>query len=120
MATYLINHLRLPGGVPNEAFLSYLEQVEATVEAHGGRFLANGEGTVVEGAWTGLVVLLEFPDRAAVSAWSSSEEYQRIRSLRVNNAISDVVLLDSLPSGHSMRDFAQQTRAALAAPSAAR
>ncbi len=36
MSTYLINHLRIPGGVPNEEGLSYLEQVEATVAPFGG------------------------------------------------------------------------------------
>ena len=30
LSAYLINHLRIPGGVPNEAGLSYLEQVEST------------------------------------------------------------------------------------------
>ncbi|WP_208761417.1 hypothetical protein [Microbispora hainanensis] len=56
MSTYLINHLRIPGDIPNEAGLSYLEQVEATVKPYGGRWLANGEVSVVEGAWPGTVV----------------------------------------------------------------
>jgi len=30
----LINHLRIPGGVPNEAGLRYLERVEATVKPY--------------------------------------------------------------------------------------
>ena len=30
MATYLINHLRIPNEVPNDGGLEYLEQVEAT------------------------------------------------------------------------------------------
>src|SRR6266496_5895154 len=42
MTTYLINHLRIPGGVPNEAGLSYLEQVESTVKTYGGKWLAQG------------------------------------------------------------------------------
>ena len=55
MSTYLINHLRVPGGVPNEEGLSYLEQVEATVKGYGGKWLAQGEVEVVEGAWPGSV-----------------------------------------------------------------
>ncbi len=35
MKTYLINHLRIPGDIPNEASLSYLESVEATVVPYG-------------------------------------------------------------------------------------
>lgn len=111
MSTYLINHLRIPGGIPNEAGLDYLEQVEATVRPYGGKWLANGEVTVVEGAWPGLVVLMEFPDRDAVERWYNSPEYQAILPLRVNNAISDIVLIDSLPEDYTVRGFAQQVRA---------
>lgn len=117
MSTYLINHLRIPGDVPNEAGLSYLEQVEATVEPYGGKWLANGEVTVVEGTWPGLVVLMEFPDRAAAESWYNSPEYQEILPLRVNNAISDIVLVDTLPAGYTVQGFAQQVRAAVAAAS---
>lgn len=117
MSTYLINHLRIPGDIPNEEGLTYLEQVEATVEPYGGRWLANGEGSVLEGAWPGLVVLMEFPDRAAADRWYNSPEYQEIKPLRVNNAISDMVLIDSIPEGYTVRGFAQQVRAAVQAAS---
>jgi uncharacterized protein (DUF1330 family) len=119
MSTYLINHLRIPGNVPNEAGLSYLEQVEATVKPYGGKWLANGEADVVEGAWPGLVVLMEFPNRAAADAWYNSAEYQAILPLRVNNAISDIVLIDSLPADYTVRGFAQQVRAAIQAATGA-
>ncbi|MBT3161610.1 DUF1330 domain-containing protein [Streptomyces sp. Vc74B-19] len=114
MSTYLINHLRIPGDVPNEEGLSYLEQVEATVAPFGGKWLAQGDVDVVEGAWPGTVVLMEFPDRAAAEAWYDSPEYRDIRPLRVNNAISDLVLVDSLPDGFTVRGFAQQVRAMVA------
>jgi uncharacterized protein (DUF1330 family) len=119
MTTYLINHLRIPGGVPNDGGLTYLEQVEATVEPYGGRWVANGEATVKEGSWPGLVVLMEFPDRAAAENWYNSPEYQKILPLRVNNAISDIVLIDSLPADYTVRGFAQQVRTAIAAASGA-
>ncbi|WP_169983948.1 DUF1330 domain-containing protein [Microbispora sp. H10836] len=101
----------------DEAGLSYLEQVEATVKPYGGKWLANGEVSVVEGAWPGLVVLMEFPDRAAADRWYNSAEYQEILPLRANNAISDVVLIDSLPADYTVRGFAQQVRAAIQAAS---
>jgi uncharacterized protein (DUF1330 family) len=115
MSTYLINHLRIPGDVPNSEALSYLEQVEATVQPYGGKWLANGEASVVEGAWPGLVVLMEFPSREAAEQWYNSPDYRRILPLRVNNAISDLVLIDSLPADYTVKGFAQQVRAALAA-----
>ncbi|WP_055589903.1 DUF1330 domain-containing protein [Peterkaempfera griseoplana] len=111
MSTYLIGHLRIPGGVPNEEGLSYLEQVEATVAPYGGKWLAQGDVDVIEGAWPGSLVLMEFPDRAAADAWYNSPEYQAILPLRLNNVIADVILVDSLPDGFTVRGFAQQIRA---------
>ena len=110
MATYLINHLRIPGGVPNEEGLSYLEQVESTVEAYGGKWLAQGEGRVVEGAWPGSVVLLEFPSMEAAQSWYNSAEYQRILHLRTDNAISDLILIDGVERDFSVAAFAHCVR----------
>ncbi|MBW1248766.1 DUF1330 domain-containing protein [Pseudomonas tolaasii] len=114
MATYLINHLRIPGDVPNDEGLSYLEQVEGTVTPFGGKWLAQGAVTVVEGSWSGSVVLMEFPNREAAEAWYRSSEYQAILPLRVNNAISDIVLIDDLPQEFTIKGFAQDIRRAIA------
>lgn len=114
MPTYLINHLRIPGDVPGEEGLSYLEQVEATVEPFGGRWLAQGPVEVVEGAWPGSVVLMEFPSRDAAKAWYQSPAYQAIAPLRIRNAISDLVLIDSIPAGFTIKGFAADVRQALA------
>ncbi|WP_010188567.1 DUF1330 domain-containing protein [Sphingomonas sp. PAMC 26605] len=111
MTTYLINHLRIPGDVPNSDGLSYLEQVEATVEPFGGKWLSQGVGDVVEGSWEGSVVLMEFPDRKAATDWYSSPAYEAIRPLRINNAISDIILIDSMPPGFTIKAFAQDLRA---------
>ena len=113
MTTYLINHLRIPGDIPNSHGLDYLEQVEATVAPHGGKWLAQGPADVVEGSWQGSVVLMEFPSREAANAWYNSPEYQAILPLRLNNAISDVVLIDSLPAGFTIKAFAQSVRKSL-------
>jgi uncharacterized protein (DUF1330 family) len=112
MTTYLINHLRIPGDVPNDEALSYLEQVEATVAPHGGKWLAQGPVEVVEGAWPGSVVLMEFPSRDALEAWYHSPAYQGILPLRTRNAISDIVLIDSLPEGFTIRGCADGIRRA--------
>src|SRR5690606_8207985 len=96
MTTYLINHLRIPGGIPNDQGLRYLEQVEATVAPFGGTWLAQGDPEVIEGAWPGSVVLMAFPDRATALAWYESDEYRAIIDLRHDNAISDLVFIESL------------------------
>lgn len=115
MKTYLINHLRIPGDMPNEQGLAYLERVEATAAPYGGRWLAQGSGEPIEGVWPGSVVLMEFPDREAAMRWYNSPEYQAILPLRVRNAISDIVLIDALPENFSIRDYAAEIRHALRA-----
>jgi len=111
MKTYLINHLRIPGDVPNAAGLDYLDQVEATVAPYGGRWLAQGPADIIEGAWPGAVVLMEFPNRDAATAWYNSPEYTAIRPLRINNAISDLVLIDEMPEGFTIKAMVAQVRA---------
>jgi len=120
MSVYLINHLRIPGGVPNEEGLSYLEQVEGTVREYGGKWLAQGDVHVVEGAWPGAVVLMEFASMTDARSWYHSPEYQRILPLRVNNSISDLILVDAVGPDFTVAGFAQQVRAAIKASAAAR
>lgn len=117
MSTYLINQLRIPGGVPNEQGLEYLSQVEATAKPYGAKWLAMGEVDVLEGSWPGTAVLMEFPDRAAVDNWYNSPEYQAILPLRTRNSISDMILIDSLAPGVTVAGFAAQVRSAIAAAS---
>jgi uncharacterized protein (DUF1330 family) len=112
LSAYLINHLRIPSGVPNEEDLSNLEQVESTVKAYGGRWLAQGEVQVVEGAWPGSVVLMEFPSMTDARNWYNSSDYQKILHRRVNNAISDLILVDGVRPDFTVAGFAQQIRVA--------
>ncbi len=111
MKTYLINHLRIPGDVPSEAGLDYLDRVEATVAPYGGRWLAQGVGDVIEGAWPGSVVLMEFPSRDAAVAWYNSPDYQAIQQLRAGSAISDLILVDQVPPSFSVKALAADIRA---------
>ena len=114
MATYLINHLRIPNEIPNGEGLEYLEKVEATFEPYGGKWLVLGQhDEVLEGAWPGSVVLMEFPDRDAANAWYHSPAYQEILHLRTDNAVSDMILVDRFVPDFTSAGFAQQVRAAL-------
>lgn len=112
MKTYLVNHLRIPGDTPNSQALDYLDQVEATVSPYGGRFLAMGPLDVLEGAWPGAVVLMEFPDRKSADDWYRSPEYQAIFPLRKFNSINDLGLIDHLPEGFTVKGYAEGIRSA--------
>jgi uncharacterized protein (DUF1330 family) len=117
MTVYLINHLRVPG-MPKSDNLLYLEQVERTFLPHGGRWLVlDAPVEVLEGAWPGSVVLMEFPDRDSAKAWYSSADYQGILHLRTDNAISDLILVDPVPSAFTSAGWAREVRSMIAAGS---
>jgi uncharacterized protein (DUF1330 family) len=116
MTTYLINHLRIPNGVPKVENLEYLEKVEATFTPYGGKWLAiDAEVESVEGAWPGSVVLMSFPDMEAAKQWHGSPVYQEILGLRTNNAISDLILVDGVAPDFTSATWAEQIRGSIAA-----
>jgi uncharacterized protein (DUF1330 family) len=115
MSTYLINHLRIPGGIPNAEGLSYLEHVEATAKPYGGEWLAQGGVHVLEGAWPGAAVLMRFPTLSDAMNWYNSPDYQKILPLRVNNAVSDLVLVDGVGRDFTVAGLAREIRRAKAA-----
>jgi uncharacterized protein (DUF1330 family) len=111
MSTYLINHLRIPNHIPRPEGLAYLEQVEATFAPYGGKWLVlDADVNVLEGAWPGSVVLMEFPDMDAARRWYESGEYQTIIHLRTDNVISDLVMVDSVAPGFTSADWADHIR----------
>ncbi len=117
MTTYLINHLRVPG-LPRPENLEYLEKVEATFQPYGGKWLVlDGQVEVLEGAWPGSAVLMEFPDRKAARKWYASPEYQDILHLRTDNAISDLILVDPVGPDFTSSAWAQEIRGVIAANS---
>lgn len=96
MAAYLIGDVRevLDTAKMNE----YRSRVGATVEKHGGRYLAAGGSLrVVEGEWRPVFPLvLEFPSMAQLERWYESEEYRELKALRHEAARMNIVFLDGL------------------------
>jgi uncharacterized protein (DUF1330 family) len=71
-----------------DAMRPYREAVEATITQYGGRFLVRGGSTeLIEGGpEPKRIVILEFPDNAALRRWYDSPEYQRILPNRLDNS----------------------------------
>jgi uncharacterized protein (DUF1330 family) len=114
MSTYLINHLRIPNGIPKPENLEYLEKVEATFTPYGGRWLAlDAQVEALEGAWPGSVVLMEFPDMSTAKRWYRSPEYQGILHLRTDTAISDLILVDAVGRDFTSAGWAREIEGAL-------
>jgi len=84
---------------------TYLEKIDATLDAFDGRFLVHGgELQPAEGQWDGSLVVIEFPHRAAAQSWYASPAYQEILPLRVNNTHSIAVIVDGVPAGYRATD----------------
>jgi uncharacterized protein (DUF1330 family) len=90
----------------NAEVVAYLEQIDATLASFGGRFVIHGgDVELLEGAWLGHVVMIEFPDRTSARAWYRSPAYQAIVQLRRNNSHGDIVLVDGVTAGHRATDI---------------
>lgn len=69
-------------------FEPYRAAVPATIAQYGGRYLTRGSNVeLIEGGpEPKRVVILEFPDVAAVRRWYNSSEYQKILPVRLANS----------------------------------
>ena len=79
-------------------FQGYLRQVVPQIERFGGRYLTKPGSMQIleEAAWRpDRVVIVEFPDRAALDAWYGSSEYQPLLALRQQSCRDLLVVLES-------------------------
>jgi uncharacterized protein (DUF1330 family) len=82
MSAYVIADIEVDDA---SAYEEYKKGVAATVTKFGGRFVVRG-GAVksYEGSWKpSRVVVIEFPDMAALDAWYRSPEYQPLLDMRL-------------------------------------
>ena len=70
----------------------------ASVERHGGKFLARGGAlTVLEGSWDPQrVVVVEFPSVEAARAWYTSEDYRAAREVRAGGGEWRIVVVEGI------------------------
>ena len=78
-----------------ETYQQYIPGAKATVEGHGGQFLAIDRNTeVLEGPAPVRTIILQFPDKATAEAWYHSTDYQSVIHLRLESTQSTVVIAD--------------------------
>ena len=79
-----------------EGFKSYAGEVSGVIARFGGRYLARGgPAEVIEGGRPlRRIVLLEFPDMAALRAFYASSDYQPLLALRARSNNSDVLIFE--------------------------
>jgi uncharacterized protein (DUF1330 family) len=98
MAAYLIADVDVTDPA---MFDEYKREVPATEARHGGRYLARGGATrVLEGDWDPhRLVIVEFPDMAALTAWYDSPEYERLKEIRFRSARTRIIAIEgTLPA----------------------
>jgi len=79
-----------------QAFEPYKQPTAASVAQYGGRFIVRtSEYEVLEGNWRPKrVVVLEFPNLQAAKRWYESPEYRKVLPIRLQNAVSNMILVD--------------------------
>lgn len=106
---YALAHLRNPNLHPE--VLEYLEKIQATLDPFSGRFLVHGgEVQVMEGEWSGTLVVIEFPSVSQARAWYESPAYQEILPLRTNNIDGDAIIVEGVEPGHDSAQMAAELR----------
>ena len=95
MAAYVIANIEVTDPA---LYDDYRKGVAATVTAHGGRFLARGGAAEsLEGPFAvKRVVILEFPDMAAIRAWYASPEYLPLLQLRQRASNGDLFIVQGV------------------------
>lgn len=99
MSTYAIAKLR--NVVMGEAIAEYLRRIDATLVPFGGKFRVHGgEAEVLEGDWSGDLIIIEFADRQTARGWYASPTYQEILPLRTEHSEGDVIFIDGVSEHH--------------------
>ena len=103
MSAYAIAHLRQVA--MGAQIVEYLQRIDATLVPFAGRFIVHGDKVeVLEGAWPGDLVVIEFPDRTSARAWYDSPAYRAILPLRTDNSVGDTILVDGVDADHLATD----------------
>lgn len=111
MTTYAIGHLHNVRRGPD--VVEYLERIDATLAPFGGRFRVHGGPVeVLEGSWSGALIIIEFPDRQRARGWYNSPAYREILPLRTRNSEGDVFLIEGVSEDHRAVDVLAETAAA--------
>jgi uncharacterized protein (DUF1330 family) len=92
MSAYVIAEIEV---TDPDGYAEYTGPANASVLRHGGRFVVRGgPSEVIEGDWSGRIVVLEFESREAARAWYDSEDYQACLPLRLQSSKGRMIAVD--------------------------
>ena len=95
MSAYVIVDVEI---TDSSLYGQFMEQVTATVESHGGRFVARGgKFEVVLGEWAPKrVAILQFDNLVQVHSWLQSPEYTALDDIRSRSSNINMVVVEGL------------------------
>ena len=95
MAAYVITDVEVTDA---SLYGQFLEKVTATVEGHGGKFVARGGALdVISGDWMPKrIALLEFGSVEQAHAWLSSPKYAALDDIRTRSSNINMVVVEGL------------------------
>jgi len=87
--------------------LDYLKGIDATLAPFGGKYVLHGNGNkdVLEGEFSGDLIMISFPDRTSAEGWYNSPDYRKLQPLRAQNSKGYVILVDGVKEGHRATDI---------------
>ena len=82
-----------------EEYKKYMEKVKPMIESYGGEYLIRGGE--IDALETNLweptrMVLVKFPNKEIAMEWYNSNEYKPYKNIRLNNAISNILMVEGL------------------------
>lgn len=84
----------------------YLQRIDDTLTPFSGKYrMHGGPYQVLEGAWAGDLVVIEFPSMDQARDWYASDAYKAIRSLRIAHTSGDLFLVQGVPEEHKATDL---------------
>lgn len=81
-----------------DTMATYREGTGPTVKQYGGKMIARGGDTeALEGDWQpGRVIVMEFPDMAALKSWYNSPEYADLKAMRQSSSRANIIAIDGV------------------------
>lgn len=84
----------------------YLQRIDDTLVPFSGKYRVHGGPYhPLEGAWSGDLVVIEFPSMEHAQGWYESDAYKAIRHLRTEHTVGQVLLVQGVPEGHRGADI---------------
>jgi len=82
-----------------EEYKKYMEKVKPKIESYGGEYsIRGGEIDALEtNLWKPIrLVLVKFPNKKIAMEWYNSDEYKPYKNIRLDNATSNILMVEGL------------------------